>query len=146
MADLMAYAGLFSIALLAATILPLQSEAVLAGLLMAGKQPVFMLLLVASVGNIIGSTINWWLGYSIKRFEDRTWFPVKKESLSRAENWYRRYGRWSLFLSWAPFIGDPLTVIAGVLREPLLSFLVIVALAKTARYLVVAAITLGFFS
>ena len=143
MADLMVYVGLFSVALLAATLLPLQSEAVLAGLLIAGKQPVGMLLFVVSIGNVIGSTINWWLGYSIERFRDRKWFPVKKESLLRAENWYRRYGRWSLLLSWTPFIGDPLTVIAGILREPIWSFLVIVGIAKTVRYIVIAAAICG---
>lgn len=71
------------------------------------------------------------------------WFPVKKSSLERASGWYRRYGRWSLLLSWMPLFGDALTVIAGVLREPLWSFLVLVAVAKTGRYLVLAAATLG---
>ena len=145
MTDLIVYAGLFSIALLAATLLPLQSEAVLAGLLIADKQPVGMLLLVASVGNVIGSAINWWLGCYIERFHDRKWFPVKKETLLRAENWYRRYGRWSLLLSWTPVIGDPLTVVAGVLREPLWSFLIIVGIAKTVRYIVVAAAVLSAY-
>ncbi|HDR9266395.1 TPA: DedA family protein, partial [Burkholderia vietnamiensis] len=51
---------------------------------------------------------------------------------------YARYGRWSLLLSWAPVIGDPLTMIAGVLREPLWSFTAIVTIAKVARYLVIA--------
>ncbi|TIW16271.1 MAG: DedA family protein [Mesorhizobium sp.] len=48
-----------------------------------------------------------------------------------------------MLLSWAPFIGDPLTVTAGVLREPLWSFIAIVTVAKTGRYLAVAAATLG---
>lgn len=143
MIDLMVYVGLFSVAFLAATLLPLQSEAVLAGLLLAGRQPAGMLLFVASVGNILGSTLNWWLGRCIERFHDRKWFPVKKDSLSRAENWYRRYGRWSLLLSWTPIIGDPLTVVAGVLREPLWSFLTLVTLAKTVRYIVIAMIVSG---
>ncbi|RUV68787.1 DedA family protein, partial [Mesorhizobium sp. M5C.F.Cr.IN.023.01.1.1] len=56
---------------------------------------------------------------------------------------YRRYGRWSLLLSWMPIIGDPLTVVAGVLREPLWSFVAIVALAKISRYLAVAGAVLG---
>jgi len=140
MVDLLAYGGLFAAAFLAATILPLQSEAVLAGLLIAGSQPVIILLFVASVGNVLGSTTNWWLGRFVERFHDRKWFPVKAEELKRAEKWYRRYGRWSLLLSWVPVIGDPLTVIAGILREPLWSFLVIVTLAKTGRYIIMTAI------
>ena len=109
------------------------------GLLIAGKQPVWTLVAVASVGNVVGSTINWALGRSIERLRERRWFPIKGRALERAENWYRRFGRWTLLLSWTPVIGDPLTMIAGVLREPLWSFLLIVAIAKTARYAVIAA-------
>jgi len=143
MTDLLVYAGMFTIALLAASILPFQSEAALAVLLIAGKQPVGLLVLFASLGNIIGSTINWWLGCYINRFRDRKWFPVKDESLIRAEKWYRRYGRGLLLLSWVPIIGDPLTVAAGVLKEPLWSFLLIVAVAKISRYVIFAAIIIG---
>ena len=64
------------------------------------------------------------------------------EALARMQDWYRRYGRWSLLLSWAPIIGDPLTVAAGVLREPLPTFILFVAIAKTARYLALAAAAL----
>ena len=98
---------------------------------------------MASVGNVLGSVINWLLGRGIHRFRHRKWFPVKPAALARAESWYRRYGKWSLLLSWAPVIGDPLTVIAGVLREPLPIFLILVTLAKVARYVVLAAVTLG---
>ncbi len=143
MADLSDYAGLFMVALIAATIFPLQSEALLAGLLIAGNQPVWALIAVASVGNVIGSTINWILGRSIERFRNRRWFPIKARALDRAEGWDRKFGRWTLLLSWTPVIGDPLTMIAGVLREPLWSFLIIVSIAKTARYIVIAAL-IGF--
>lgn len=112
----------------------------LAGLLIAHKQPVWMLVAVASVGNVAGSTINWALGRSIEKLRDKRWFPIKQRALDRAENWYKRFGRWTLLLSWTPVVGDPLTMIAGVLREPLWSFLLIVAIAKTARYAVIAAL------
>ena len=138
----LAYFGLFSSALIAATLLPAQSELVLAGLLMAGKQSPTALILVATVGNVLGSAINWWLGRYLEHFKGRRWFPFKPPVLDRAAGWYHRYGRWSLLLSWAPIIGDPLTLVAGVLREPFSSFIVIVTLAKLARYLVLAAATL----
>ena len=142
MADLSIYAGLFAVALIAATIFPLQSEALLVGLLLAGSHPAWLLVAVASVGNVIGSTINWWLGRSIERFRERRWFPIKLAALDRAARWYHRYGRWTLLLSWTPVIGDPLTMIAGVMREPLASFLIIVAIAKTGRYVAIAALVL----
>lgn len=137
------YGGLFAAAFAAATILPAQSEAVLAGLLATDSFSPAMLILVASVGNVLGSTVNWVLGRGIERFRERPWFPVSSAALARATGWYRRYGRWSLLLSWAPIIGDPLTVVAGVLREPLWSFVAIVAVAKITRYLVVAGAVLS---
>lgn len=143
MADLGIYSGLFFVAFLAATILPAQSELGLAGLVLSGDQPVALLVAVASAGNILGAVVNWGLGRAIERFAGRRWFPVKPERLDRAAAWYRRYGRWSLLLSWAPLIGDPLTVAAGVLREPLATFLVLVTLAKTGRYIAVAALALS---
>jgi membrane protein YqaA with SNARE-associated domain len=139
------YAGLFAAAFLSATVLPFQSEVVLFGLLLTEHYPWWLLILVASVGNTLGSATNWVLGRLLARFEERPWFPVKRESIVRAEKWYRRYGRWSLLLSWLPFIGDPLTIVAGVLREPFPVFLALVTLAKTARYFAVAAIAFGWF-
>ncbi|RUY32886.1 DedA family protein, partial [Mesorhizobium sp. M7A.F.Ca.US.001.04.1.1] len=70
-------------------------------------------------------------------------FPVKPQAFDRAAARYRRYGRWSLLLSWVPIIGDPLTVVAGVLREPLWSFVAIVTIAKAGRYLVLAGAVLN---
>jgi membrane protein YqaA with SNARE-associated domain len=143
MTDLAAYAGLFLAALVAATILPMQSEAALVGLLLSGYSP-WLLLLVASIGNVLGAVINWLLGRGIERFRYRRWFPVGEAALTRAQGWYQRYGKWSLLLSWAPVIGDPLTVIAGVMREPFAVFLALVTIAKVGRYAVLTIVTLGF--
>jgi len=140
---LTALLGLFLAALIAATLLPAQSEAVLVGLIVAGH-PVWLLVLVASIGNVLGSLINWWMGREALRFQGRRWFPLTPERLQRAQAWYHRYGRWSLLLSWAPVIGDPLTLAAGIMREPLRVFLPWVTLAKGGRYCVLAMITLGW--
>ncbi|MEQ3624196.1 MAG: YqaA family protein [Celeribacter sp.] len=122
----------------------MQSEILLAYQLTDPSLSLGLLLCVATVGNVLGSTVNWICGRFLRQFQDRRWFPVKAGQLARAEAQYHRYGRWSLLLSWAPFIGDPLTVVAGVLREPLPSFLIIVTIAKGARYLTVAALTLAW--
>jgi membrane protein YqaA with SNARE-associated domain len=143
MGELGVYGGLFLVAFLAATVLPAQSEVGLAGLLLSGDYPVVLLVAVASAGNTLGAVVNWGLGRGVERFSDRRWFPVKPERLERATRWYHRYGRWSLLLSWAPIVGDPLTVVAGVLREPFVSFVVLVTLAKTGRYIAVAALVLS---
>ncbi len=143
MTTLAAYAGLFAISLIAATILPAQSEAGLVALILSGQYSTLLLVVVASVGNILGSLVNWLLGIGIERFRDRRWLPVGEVALDRAQRWYRRYGKWSLLASWLPIVGDPITVVAGVMREPLPVFLLLVTIAKTARYAVLAVITLG---
>ncbi|WP_152225141.1 YqaA family protein [Pseudomonas sp. SCB32] len=140
---LAAHAGLFLSAFGAATLLPLQSEAVLVGLLLGGQYPLWSLLLTASLGNVLGSLVNWVLGRGIERWHDKRWFPVSRQALEKAQARYRRLGCWSLLLSWAPLIGDPLTLIAGVMREPLWRFLLLVTLAKVGRYAVLAWLTLG---
>jgi membrane protein YqaA with SNARE-associated domain len=139
---MMEYISLFFAAFLAATLLPAQSELALAGLLVLGDQPAWALIAVATAGNVLGSCTNWLIGRFCMRFQDKGWFPVKEASLDRAAKWYRRYGRWSLLASWAPVIGDPLTVLAGILREPFASFCRIVLVAKLGRYLVVAGLAL----
>lgn len=141
-----AYLSLFLISLGAATILPFGSEVAVIGYLSGGALPWQGIVLVASLGNILGSIINWLLGRSFTHFQDRRWFPVNQSNMARAQGWYHRYGRASLLLSWVPIIGDPLTVAAGVLREPLWSFTLLVGIAKTVRYLVLTAITLNWLS
>lgn len=143
MLTLAAYLGLFFSAFGAATLLPLGSEVVFVSLLLSDAYLVWLLVAVASVGNVLGSLVNWLLGRHLERFRQRTWFPVSEQRLQQAQGWYARYGRWSLLLSWVPIIGDPLTLVAGVMRERCWVFLLIVSLAKTGRYLVLAVLTLG---
>lgn len=143
MFELTSYLGLFVVAFGAATLLPLQSEAVLVGMLLSEHYTTILLLLIATAGNVLGSVVNWYLGRSIERFRHRRWFPINERHLDKAQNTYRQYGRWALLFSWVPIIGDPITMIAGVMREPLWSFLIVVTLAKAMRYLVLTALALG---
>ncbi|MGY2372970.1 YqaA family protein [Pseudomonas sp. SDO524_S393] len=136
------YLGLFVAAFGAATLLPLQSEAALVGLLLNGQYSLWLLLGVATLGNVLGSVVNGWLGRWIEHFKDRRWFPVNDKQLDKARRHYARWGHWTLLLSWVPIIGDPLTLVAGVMREPWWRFLLLVTLAKGLRYGVLAALTL----
>ncbi len=112
------------------------------GLLLSKSYSTATLILVATIGNVLGSLVNWALGRYIERFKSRRWFSVPDEKLDRAQRMYQRLGKWSLLLSWAPVIGDPLTLLAGVMREPLLPFVALVTVAKLGRYLVLAAVTM----
>ncbi len=98
----------------------------------------WLLVSVATAGNVLGSCVNWGLGRYIEHFKKRSWFPVKERALTKAQDVYARYGRWSLLLSWVPFIGDPITVMAGVMRAPLPVFIGLVLLAKAGRYTLIA--------
>lgn len=135
-----AYLGIFTSAFVSATLLPAQSEAVLGALLAEGSRSTALLIGAATLGNTLGAATNWLLGLYVQRFKGRRWFPLNEEALARAEGWYRRWGRWSLLLSWAPLFGDALCLAAGVLREPFGSFFAIVLTAKFLRYLAVAAL------
>jgi membrane protein YqaA with SNARE-associated domain len=137
-------AVLFLTAFAAATILPLQSEALLTALIVQGQHPVALLVLVAGIGNTLGAAVNWWLGRRIEKFRDRSWFPASARQLDRAQGWYQRWGKYSLLLAWMPIGGDALTVVAGVLREPLPVFLLLVGIGKFARYIVLALAVTGF--
>ena len=132
------YLSIFISAFLAATILPTQSEAILAYQLFATPNAFANLVAVATAGNVLGAILNWAMGRFFTRYRNRAWFPVRKDKLEKAERQYRKYGRFSLLLSWVPFIGDPITVVAGVLSEPLWSFVLLVTIAKCARYVIIA--------
>lgn len=139
----MAYFFLFISAFGAATLLPLQSEAVLIALLVQAKHSALILIVVATIGNVLGSCVNWYLGLKIEQFKDKKWFPVSAEKMQKAEKIYQKYGFWSLLLSWTPVIGDPITLIAGLMKENFWRFLFIVTLAKAGRYIVLYLIYLG---
>ena len=132
-----ALAGLFAAAFAAATVFPFQSEILFVGLQIKEVAAIWLLVLVASIGNILGAVVNYVLGLFAERFRDRKWFPASDKQLDRAQGWWRRYGVWTLLLSWAP-LGDAFTVIAGIMRVRLWVFLALVTLAKTGRYAVLA--------
>ena len=135
--DIWSLGGLFLAAFGAATILPFQSEVVFVGLQIGTLVPVWLLVVVASIGNVLGAVVNYALGLGIEHYRHRRWFPVTEAQLARAQDWYVRWGVWTLLLSWAP-LGDAFTVIAGIMRTPLWLFLLLVTVAKTGRYMVLA--------
>ena len=139
------YFGLFLSAFLAATLIPLSSEAVLAALSAADGSDVVLLFAVATLGNTLGAAVNWALGRFCLRWRERKWFPFSAAQLERAGARFRRYGLWSLLFAWMPLVGDPLTFAAGVLQVRFLPFLILVGTGKGARYAAVLAVAQGVF-
>lgn len=136
------YIGLFVSAFLAATILPLSSEVVLTTLLLNGLSPA-VLVGVATVGNTLGSFTNYALGYWAGAGVATRWLKMSEEEFVRAEQRFVKYGVFSLCFAWLPIIGDPLTIVAGVLRVRLLWFVLLVTLGKFIRYSVLTLLTLN---
>ena len=128
----MVYITLFTISFLAATLLPLGSEA----LLVYDISQNYSLLLLwsfATVGNTAGSMVNYWLGLKGEAYLEKKGH-LSVEKMEKARGFFSKYGGWTLLLSWAPIIGDPLTFIAGVLRFNFKWFSLIVFVAKGLRY------------
>jgi membrane protein YqaA with SNARE-associated domain len=132
--DLGALTGLFFTALLAATVLPAQSEFLLAGLHLANAHDRYVLVAVATAGNVLGSVVNWVLGRCLIHFREHRWFPIKGRALEPATRFYQRWGVWTLLLAWAPVIGDPLTLVSGIFRTSPWVVVPLVTIGKAARY------------
>lgn len=136
---MLALAGLFLAALIAATPVPFNSEVPFIALQIAGW-PAVTLVLVASVGNVLGSCVTYGVGRGLGGYRDHPRFPIRPAQMAKAEGWFQRWGLWSLLLAWAPG-GDVLVAVAGLLRVPFAVFVVLVTIAKTGRYTVLALVT-----
>jgi len=135
---LIGYLSLFTISFLAATILPLSSELMLASMLSIESYNRTLLIIFSSLGNILGSVFNWVLGFYFIKLQNKKWFPFKKKQISKSSLWFEKYGKWSLLFAWVPVIGDPLTFVAGTMKTKVLSFIILVSFGKIARYLFIS--------
>jgi membrane protein YqaA with SNARE-associated domain len=127
------YLGLFVVCFLSATILPLTSEGVLIAFLLSGGEPLTALL-VATSGNVLGGSTNYFLG----RLGEPKWLRklgVKETRILRFENWVKRYGVWTALLSWVPIVGDPLTIALGFFRANWWWVFLLMLIGKFLRYL-----------
>jgi membrane protein YqaA with SNARE-associated domain len=131
------YISLFLISFLAATILPFSSEVTLATLIASSNYNNLSLLIFASLGNILGSVVNWVLGFYSRNLATKRWFPFKDKQIKKSSSWFNRFGKWSLLFTWIPIIGDPLTLAAGLLRVKFIEFLILVTIGKVSRYIVI---------
>ena len=133
----MIYLSLFFISFLAATILPFSSELTLAGLISTSNYNNLLLLVFASFGNVLGSIFNWGLGFYARNLTIKKWFPFKETQIERSSKWFSKFGKWSLLFAWVPIVGDPLTFVAGLLRVRFFDFIILVAIGKVSRYLII---------
>ena len=133
----MIYLSLFVISFLAGIILPFSSELTLVGLIATSNYDNLLLLIVASFGNVLGSVVNWTLGFYSINLTAKKWFPFKRRQIESSSKWFDKFGKWSLLFAWVPIIGDPLTLAAGLLRVRFLEFLILVSIGKVSRYFLI---------
>ena len=133
----MVYFSLFTISFLAATILPLSSELTLVGLISTSNYDNLLLLILASFGNVLGSVVNWSLGFYSRNLVTKKWFPFNERQIKKSSGWFNKFGKWSLLFSWVPIVGDPLTLVAGLLRVKFIDFLILVTIGKVSRYIII---------
>ena len=131
------YIGLFLASFLAATILPLSSEVILSFLLLNNFNPT-ILVSVATFGNVLGSFVNYSIGVWGSIFFTRKVLKISEDEFVKAKQRFQKYGVFSLFFAWVPVIGDPLTVVAGVLKINILIFFIMITSGKLIRYVIIS--------
>ena len=131
----MVYFILFSTAFISATLFPLGSEALLIYDISQGNN-IYLLLLFATLGNSLGSVVNYFLGLKGEEYLINKKL-LNEKYIIKAKTYFDKYGAWSILFSWLPIIGDPITFVAGILKYDFRKFLILVIIAKFSRYLVI---------
>lgn len=126
--------GLFFIAFLAATLLPLGSELLLLGFVARYPELTLLGWGAASIGNTLGGMTNWWLGTYLLHFQNKRWFPVAPKRLQQMQQWVHRFGQPILLFSWLPVVGDALCVAAGVAKLHWATSALLIFVGKCVRY------------
>lgn len=129
------YWGMLLAAFMAGSFFPFSSEAVMVGLMAAGLDPL-VLMIYGTVGNVMGSVVN----YCIGRLGKEEWFEkylhVKPESMDKARRFMRGHGAWMGFFAFIPLLGSAITILLGLMRaNPVITFIAI-TLGKIFRYIV----------
>ncbi|MDD4998209.1 MAG: DedA family protein [Syntrophales bacterium] len=136
------YFGLFVLSFLASTLLPVGSEWLLILMLLKGNDPLATVS-IATIGNYLGSCTTWAIGIWGGPLLVRRILRIDPATEEAAVRFYRRYGVWSLLLSWMPIIGDPICLVGGILKVDFTRFSLLVFTGKLVRYAVVSWLTLG---
>lgn len=132
-AAMVAYTGLFLSSFLAATVLPLGSESVVVAMVVAGYSKTGILT-VATAGNTLGAVVNYSLGQLGEHFIHRRTRAADLPTFKKAQRMVSRWGPPAMIFAWAPVIGDPLTLLAGLAGMPFGRFFFWMCLGKGLRY------------
>lgn len=131
------YIGLFVTSFLASTILPLGSEALVV-LLIRNDFNLLLVTLIATLGNYLGACTSYYIGFKGRQDLIEKYLSIPRSTLDKADNWFQKYGTYSLLFTWLPVIGDAITVSGGILKLDFKKFSFYVIIGKMLRYATVA--------
>ena len=134
----MIYLVLFASSFISATLFPLGSEALLIYDIKEGYN-IYFLVFFATIGNSLGSIVNYFLGLKGEEYLVHKKF-LNEKYIKVSKKFFDKFGAFSLLFSWLPIIGDPITFVAGILKYNFKKFLFLVVIAKFSRYLFLALI------
>lgn len=148
--------GVFVIALISATLLPMGSEPAVFALVKVQPELFWPTIAVATLGNTLGGAISWWMGrgaaraHSAWRMRHRVELNPPQASAPdsatlRARRWMSDWGPKACLLSWLPVVGDPLCAAAGWLRLPFGPCIFYMAVGKFLRYVTATALLNAVF-
>jgi len=129
--------ALFFSALISSTLFPGGSEVLLLYRLNEGAG-VIDVVLIATLGNVLGSLITYGMGRLGNEVVHKKYLSISELKMKRAEAFFNKYGYPSLLLAWLPIVGDPLCLVAGLLRCNMMLFFILVTIGKLARYALLA--------
>ena len=139
------YVGMFLSALIAGTVVPFSSEAVLVALISMGLNPIGCVL-AATAGNMIGGMTCYWLGSLGNMLWIEKYFGVNKKKLERAERFVKGRGAWMAFFMFIPFLGEAIGVVLGLMHANAWITAIAMFLGKSIRYIVITLTALGIIS
>lgn len=132
------YWGMGLAAFLAGTFFPFSSEAVMAALLAATGMDVNMTVASATIGNVAGSMVNYYIGSFADPKKICKWFRLKENRLVKAQRYVEKHGSWMGFFAFLPILGTAISLALGMLRANVWGVLLSTFIGKFLRYVMVA--------
>ena len=129
------YWGMLLAAFLAGSFFPFSSEAVMVGLMATGMDP-WLLMIYGTIGNVLGSVVNYYVGRLGKMEWIEKYLHVKKKNLDRAHRFVEGHGAWMGFFAFLPILGSAITIVLGLMRSNVVITFIAITIGKLFRYII----------
>ena len=129
---------------LAGTFVPFSSEAVMAALLVTTGMDPFLTVVSATIGNVLGSMFNYYIGRIGSIEQISRWMHIKERRLRKTRDYVERKGSWLAAFSFLPIFGTAISISLGILRANVWGVLLWSTVGKFLRYIIVAFSASGF--